>query len=241
MEHSQKHRNITVDLLRTFAIVLMVIFHGIYDLKVMGYVGWDIPNGSGWKEFRYLILSLFFLCVGVGLSYAHSRAIQWRAFWRRELFIVCGAVAVTLMSLVMFPNQWIYFGVLHFIALASLLTLPLIRHPKIAAVLGGVLLLGYNLAGWPDSWPLDVLANRFPALFPDTTADWVPLMPWLALVWLGVFMANTRWLQADPLAPWPWSTLCLWPGRHSLAIYLLHQPVLMGMLYGYQWLNAAPG
>jgi uncharacterized membrane protein len=87
-------RNVSVDILRTLAIVLMVIFHFIYDLRSFGYVSWNIPDGPGWKEFRYVILSLFFVCVGVGLVFAHSGGIKWPDFWRRLAQVVVGAVLV---------------------------------------------------------------------------------------------------------------------------------------------------
>ncbi|MBB3167426.1 heparan-alpha-glucosaminide N-acetyltransferase [Simiduia aestuariiviva] len=224
-------RNVTVDIARTLAIVLMVIFHFIYDLKYFDYLSWDIPNGPGWREFRYLILTLFFICVGIGLVYAHVRAIRWQKFWRREAKVFVGALLVTTMSLLLFPNNWIYFGVLHFILVASLLALPLMRMPRIALLAGLIMLLGHGLDWWPSYWPFHYAHNAWPNVMPINSNDWVPLIPWLGVVWIGIFIAHSRWLTSDPLSYVGIPRWCVWPGKHSLVIYLIHQPILVGSIY----------
>lgn len=228
-------RNVTVDCLRTLAILLMVIFHFIYDLKSFGYVAWDIPDGTGWREFRYLILTLFFVCVGIGLVYAHGRGVRWRNFWRREAQVLGGAGLVTAMSLVMFPENWIYFGVLHFIFVASVLALPLVWTPRLALLGALILMVGYKLQWWHSHWPFHYAYAAWPEVMPGYANDWVPLIPWLALVWAGIFLAHSRWLKRDPLGFIAMPAWLAWPGKHSLLIYLLHQPVMVAGFYLLQW------
>lgn len=230
-------RNTTVDLMRTLAIVLMVVFHFIYDLRTFGYHQWDIPDGPGWKHFRYVILTLFFLCVGIGLVYAHSKIIHWQKFWKREFQVLVGALLVTAMSLVMFPANWIYFGVLHFIVLASVLALPFLRYPKLALVAAIVLIAGYNLGLLKSFWPFHWVAQTWPGFLPAYANDWVPLIPWLAVVWLGIWLAHQHWFTQDPLKAIQLPAWAQWPGRHSLLVYLMHQPLLVGGLHGWAWLT----
>lgn len=227
-----KQRNITVDLMRTLAIVLMVVFHFIYDLRSFGYVAWDIPDGFGWKHFRYLILTLFFLCVGIGLVYAHKAAVRWRDFGRRLLYVLVGAGLVTAMSLVMFPTHWIYFGVLHFIVVASVLALPLVAQPNVALVAGVVMVLAFNL-GWIGSgWPFVYIGQWLPSY----ANDFVPLIPWLGVVWLGIALGHSDTLDRDPLQKVPFNKSLATPGRHSLMIYLVHQPIMVGIISAVRYL-----
>ena len=219
-------RNVTVDLIRTLAIVLMVIFHFIYDLRSFGYVAWDIPDGPGWKQFRYLILTLFFICVGIGLVYAHGKMIRWRSFWRRFFQLVLAPPLVTAISLLMFPKNWIYFGVLHFILVASLVSLPLVYFPKLALLLGLALITSFNLSWLQSSWPFIYVGQWLPGY----ANDFVPIIPWLALVWIGIFLGRSEWLARDPLSFVKLKKWQAWPGQHSLLVYLIHQPILVGML-----------
>lgn len=231
-------RNTTVDLIRTLAIVLMVVFHFIYDLRTFGYHNWDIPDGSGWKDFRYVILTLFFLCVGIGLVYAHSKMLHWQKFWKREAQVAVGALLVTAMSLVMFPNNWIYFGVLHFIVVASVLALPFLKRPNWALVLGIAVVVGYNV-GWLKSyWPFHFIDQVWPGFLPNYSNDKVPILPWVAVVWFGTWLAHQRFFNNDPLRNIQLPRWAQWPGRHSLLVYLIHQPILVGSLHTWQWLVA---
>ena len=87
-------RNVTIDIMRTIAIVLMVIFHFAYDLHFFGWVDWNVPNGSGWKEFRHIILTLFFLSVGASLVFAHRQRVDFKSYAKHIMWIAVWAFAI---------------------------------------------------------------------------------------------------------------------------------------------------
>lgn len=219
-------RNVTIDAVRTFALFLMVVFHFIYDLRAFGYHNWDIPDGQGWKQFRELIVSLFLFCVGVSLVYAHSAYIRWKSFLLRLGQITAGAIIVSVATYLIAPTTWIYFGILHFIAAGSLISLTMIRTPRIALLAALILLVATFFGYATPRWPYYEL---FPAL-PQHPSDFVPLIPWLALVWIGIAAGHNRWLASDPLRNLRYQRSVSMLGKHALIIYLLHQPILIGIL-----------
>ncbi|GAA0859930.1 heparan-alpha-glucosaminide N-acetyltransferase [Aliiglaciecola litoralis] len=215
----------TIDAMRCLAIVLMVIFHFIYDLKYFGYVSWDIPDGPGWRQFRQVILTLFFVCVGFSLAAVHGRQFRSKHFTKRFMQLLLASVAVTVSSLFMAPNNWIFFGVLHFIAAASLLCVPFARFPKLALIVGLIVIAIYNF-GWVSSiWPFQPVRH----LLPSYTNDYVGLFPWTGVVLLGIWLARQQFLQADPLKSWGTPKWVAFASRHSLIIYLVHQPILFAL------------
>ncbi len=224
----QPHRrNLSLDLFRTLAIFLMVVFHFIFDLKYFGYHQWDIPDGMAWNSLRNVIVGLFMGCVGVGLALGHGRGFRRRPFLLRLGKLVVAAAIVTAMSLVMFPDSWIYFGVLHFIAVASVLSLPLAGRPRLAGGLGA-LMVGFYLLGWPSyGWPIYALGDRLPAY----SYDFVTPSPWFGVVWLGIAVGHSKWLRRDPLRGLRGAARLGAPGRRSLLIYLIHQPLLFALLW----------
>ena len=186
-----------------------------------------MPNGPGWWQFRYLILTLFLGTVGISLSLAHGVGIRWRAFWRRFLVIGLAALAVSLASLLVFRQSWIYFGILHFIWIASLIGLGLVRYPGFALGLGLTVLLVHWTGLLPPRWPFDFIDSRLPAY----TEDFVSPLPWLGVVFIGVWIGSLIGHKKLPSGP---QNLPLWmafPARHSLPIYLLHQPLLFGLFF----------
>lgn len=226
------HRNSTVDLMRGSAVLLMILFHFCYDLKFFGYVSWEVPDGAYWRPFRYVILSLFLTCVGYGVVQQNRLQINWRRFTGRLLRILLGAVVVTVMSLFLFPTQWIYFGILHFIVLTSLIALPLRNHPRIAGGLGfACLFVGFTYVA-SRKWPFNL--NPLDDYLPAYSVDYVPLLPWTGAVLLGIWLAHNPWFTNGKHAQVDRSGFWRWLSRHSLIIYLLHQPVLFAVLYSHR-------
>ncbi len=221
-----------LDALRAVAIVWMAIFHFCFDLNYFGLIRQNFYTDPFWTLQRSAIVSLFLFCAGLGQAIALDQRQSPSRFWRRWAQVAGCALLVTLGSLWMFPRSFISFGVLHCIAVALL----------VMRVSGGA-------GRW--LWPLGLAAILLPQFvqhpFFDTrwtnwlglvtrkpvTEDYVPLLPWLGVMWWGLaagqwVLARRRgWLTgALPAALAPLAAL----GRWSLSFYMLHQPVLIGLL-----------
>lgn len=229
-----RQRLAVVDIARGVAIVLMFAFHFCFDLKYFGFVQVDIYHAPFWRYSRAAIVTLFLLVVGVSLLLAHAEGIRWPAVRRRTLLLVTAAAVVSAGSYLLFPRSYIFFGVLHFIALASLLTLPFVRVHKFA-LFAGLLLLWIGLSASNPVFDQPLL-NWFGLMtYKPITEDYVPLLPWLGVVLIGIFIGG--WLRNSrsglvrwQCTAWPCSALG-WAGKHSLLLYLVHQPLLLTLLY----------
>ncbi|NBN77061.1 DUF1624 domain-containing protein [Microvirga tunisiensis] len=231
-----------LDALRGIALLAMGIYHLSWDLLWFGVVDWPVDTGMGWRAFAAAIAATFLFLAGVSLSLAHGGGIRWRPFWRRLLVIVAAAAAVSAGTWYVLGDGMVRFGILHAIAASSLVALPFTRlHPAAAALAGaGVLALPALAAGPAFDGPLWLWTGLGdPGV---ASVDYVPLAPWTGATLLGV-AAGLLLQRARPLMMlarrWqPGSRagrLGVLAGRHSLAVYLLHQPVLFGSL----WLLAA--
>ncbi|MBF7073046.1 DUF1624 domain-containing protein [Glaciecola sp. MH2013] len=215
----------------------MVIFHFIYDLKFFGYVDWNTPDGHGWRSFRHLILISFFLCLGASLHLTHAQSYQWKKFWKRWAQIAASAGIITATSLIMVPANYIYFGVLHFIAIASMCCVLFAPFPKTSLAIGTVIIAVYQLGFVSGLWPFTTIRPLLPAY----SNDYVGIFPWLGVVFLGIYLASTHWLRSDPFSQLTvkphLSTWLTKPGQHSLIIYLLHQPLFFAVFGGIAYLT----
>lgn len=226
-------RFIAVDALRGFAIVLMVIYHFCFDLSYFGLAGFDFYNDPLWLNFRTVIVSLFVWVVGVSLVLATRDGFNSRRYLRRLGLLIASAAAVSLGSWLMFAERFIFFGILHFIALASVIGLLFVRTGMVSLLVGAGIIVTANSVQLP--W-FDQPAWQWIGLmtYKPPTEDYVPLLPWLGVVLLGIYAGPyvarlaPRWQQAGE------ARLCralALGGRHSLWIYLLHQPLLIGTLW----------
>ncbi len=246
MADSDNQRSLTsripaIDAARGAALIAMAIYHFAWDLQFFGYVAPDLATTGGWKIFARCIASSFLFLVGVGLVLAHGRGIRWAGYWRRLAQILAAAAAITVATLIATPDSYVFFGILHHIALASVLGLAFLRLPAAVtlAAAAGVLWASSSLA----SEVLDVPWLWWTGLSPahPKSNDFVPLFPWFAAVLAGIGawkLAQSAGLPAR-LARLPMSSApargLRFIGRHSLAFYLLHQPVLIGLVAAAAW------
>lgn len=221
-----------IDGLRGAALWLMIVYHFSFDLNWFGFTRADFDHDPFWLGFRGVIVSSFMLLVGLSLLLARRAGVTRRHFWRRIALIAFCAILVSVASYVTFPQTFITFGILHCIALASVLAWPATRFP-LAALAGGVAIVVIgNVVKLPlfdTPWLqwLGLMTHKPP------TEDYVPLLPWLGVVMIGIAVGHLLSLrQFHPLRPLSKVTprWLLWLGRHSLLVYMLHQPVLIGLL-----------
>ncbi|WP_193337074.1 DUF1624 domain-containing protein [Devosia beringensis] len=226
-----------VDIARGVAIIAMVAYHLCWDLSYFRFIAPDVGRDPNWVLIARSILAVFLFLVGVGLVLGHGKTIRWRAFRRRTGFVVLGALAITLGTFLVFPDSFVYFGVLHAIALFSILALPFLFVPLwltglVAAAMIALpfflsnALFNEKLYSWIGFWQV-----------PPPTNDLVPIFPWLAAVLIGIVATRlilassvaTRLAAICPTGRLP--RLLAGLGRWSLLIYLLHQPILLGLIY----------
>ena len=223
-----------IDAVRGFAILLMITYHFSFDLNYHGWIHQDFNNQPFWLVARTCIVSLFLLLVGVSLVLNKQRPSS-NSFWKRQAKLLVACVAVTLGSYMMFPDSFIFFGILHFILLASLAGRWCSRFDfsNLAASLL-VLLLGLSYSNTIfNSPPLQWIGFMTHKPY---TEDYVPFFPWFGVVLFGIFLgkrlvANRAPLWLTDYQPGRFAQPLTLAGRHSLAIYLLHQPILLGILY----------
>ena len=240
-----------VDALRGLAMLWMTAFHFCFDLTQFGYWQQNFYSAPFWTWQRSCIVSLFLLCAGMGQAIAVAQGQKWPRFWQRWGRVVGCAALVTLGSWLMYPQSFIYFGVLHGIAL-MLIIARLTSHWGGWLWVAGVAAIAIKfIASYAlQTGPAGQLAINFnaPALnwlglitrLP-ITEDYVPLLPWLGVMWWGVAAGNwlvrrERGRLSRPLPPIfkPLVTL----GRWSLSYYMLHQPLLIGALMAVGWLRS---
>ncbi|MCW9030320.1 MAG: DUF1624 domain-containing protein [Gammaproteobacteria bacterium] len=240
-----------IDLVRGFAILLMFIYHFSYDLDYFGFIQTNFASGKFWINFRILIVTLFLTVMGISLYLASYQTLNKKRFAHRLLLLIVYSLLVSISSWVMFPKAMILFGILHFIAVASVLGLLFVQLSKcnlgkrnsgkinlgiLNLMLGLIIIvMGQTLEYPVFNQPFLQWIGMMTKL--PVTVDYVPIFPWFGIVLIGIYLGQLiaqrpadafllNWTSHHPL-----TKLMTLGGRHSLHIYMLHQPLFMGILY----------
>jgi len=229
-------RILWIDAARGIALVAMAIYHFTWDLEFFGYLDPGLTAVGGWKLFARGIASSFLILVGVSLFLSHRNGVRWPPFWRRFAMIVGAALIVSAASYAATPGSFIFFGILHQIALASVVGLLFLRLPPLlmlvaaAAVIAAPYWLTSQSFDAPWWWWSGLSETR------PRSNDYVPAFPWFGAVLIGMAIAGLAARagvldRLRALTPGRWSTPLQFAGRHSLAVYLIHQPVLIACVW----------
>ena len=241
MELQTAARYRLLDELRGLDLISMMLYHGMWDLVFLFGVAQKWYTGRLGFVWQQSICWVFLLLSGFCLPMGHHP-------FRRGAVVFGAGALVTAVTLLFLPEDVVWFGVLTLLGSSMLLTAaldPLLRRvpPAVGVALSALLfwvtyptMNGFwNLPGrrlaLPQalyaSWPTAYLGFMPKSFF---STDYFPLLPWLFLFWAGWFLH--RLLGRERLAPLRRS-VCPplgWMGRHSLVLYLLHQPVILGVL-----------
>jgi uncharacterized membrane protein len=235
-----------LDALRGILVIMMAVYHAYYSADFLGFGGPD-PH-SGFLGFIPIPIAAGFLLVsGMSLRIMYQRLRAkghprpLRPFLRRFLAIAIPALLVSLATLPAVGfESFVAFGILHCIALAGLLAYPLIGRPWAALFAGtAAALIGFAILkerAFDPAWSRWILWLGFrPSDY--YPIDYVPLLPWAGFCLIGTAAGALAFSEGgDRRYPMPLTgrsplsrALCFL-GRHSLLIYIVHVPIILGIL-----------
>jgi uncharacterized membrane protein len=236
---TSNERFLEIDLFRTIGLLMMFVYHIGFDLAFFYNYHLD-PLSGGWLMLQRSTACLFLLVVGISFSISFGRMKQKGAsrkeLLRKYLLNGLGLIIIgELISLVTFfavGDQYVRFGVLHLIGVSVILAPLLIQFRELNAFLAVIVFfIGRFVANLHTNssllLPLGITRPNFDSI------DYYPLFPWLAAVLVGIALGNFLYNRGFLKVHLKRNRLTLSvtsPGRHSLIIYLIHQPIFLGIL-----------
>ncbi|MDF2115876.1 heparan-alpha-glucosaminide N-acetyltransferase [Roseiarcaceae bacterium H3SJ34-1] len=225
-----------IDAARGAAIAGMFVYHFIWDLGFFAVIPASFPQSPGFRFFGHIVAATFLALVGISHAMATRGGLNWHAYLLRLATVVGAAALVTLATWYLFPEATIFFGILHCIVVASILALIFTRAPWFVTGLVALAIIAapflFASAAFDSSnWWLGMGFDE------PRTNDWRPVFPWAGFTLAGLALAQAALRHGAPGSLIGWSTsnpvdrTLVLGGRHSLLIYLAHQPVLIAVAF----------
>jgi uncharacterized membrane protein len=217
-----------IDVLRGIAVLAMIVYHFAWDLTFFGLIETNVATHPLWSRFAMAIAGSFLLLSGISLDLSTHDGVDWSKFTRRLIILAGAAALVSSGTYIATPNSFVFFGILHCIALGSLFALLFLRL-HIAVIAGMAVLVFVTPLSFTHSIfnQPNLLWIGLGTVVPNTS-DYVPIFPWFAYILAGIVIA--RLMPAQRMALAINANILTKIGRRSLLIYLLHQPILMALV-----------
>jgi len=242
------NRFIEIDLLRGLAITLMIFGHLLWDLDYFNLVS---MNNAVYSVLQKIVPPLFFIIVGVGLIVSKKKAElstkkdekeYYTGLILRGLKIFNLGMILTILSMIFIPEKVVMFGVLHCIGLSIILCVPFLKYRNYNFLFGIIILFAWTLFGQLHITNPSFFHLMFGLHQMDVwrfTIDYFPLIPWFGVTLIGItigdwlYSGDKRMFRMPDLSKYRPAKIFSWIGQHSLSIYLLHQPLIAGILFIY--------
>lgn len=213
-----------IDLLRAIAIILMVAFHTVFDLNQFVGINIDYLSGFWYWEGKVSALTFIFLA---GISSGFSKNSI-----KRGIKVFSFAMIITIATYIFFREQYIRFGILHFLGIGMIL-FPLLKKINnillfIIALIIAIAAIPFNniLAGTSLLIPFGIMYSGF------ATLDYYPLVPYLSVFILGIIAYKIYYYRNQSLFKFNYKNEYISVlSKNSLTIYLIHQPLIIGMIF----------
>jgi len=225
--------------LRGMATILMVFYHLVWDLNYFGALK-PIMFLRPWRWFAHSIATIFIFVLGISLVLSYTRpgqAVRFQKYLRRGGKIFAIGLIITLITYLFLGQEFVVFGVLHLIGFSIIAAYPFLpyRHCRVSLIVGVVSIgLGIYLDGQvsPTPWLMWLGVSQAGR----SMVDYYPVLPWFGVALVGIYAGHALYPGGTPRFPLPDKSGTpvvrglSFLGRHSLFIYLIHQPILLGIL-----------
>lgn len=213
-----------IDIMRTFAMLLMVAYHILYDLN--NFAGLEISYYKPPLNIIGKLSALIFIFLSGVSSGLGSKP------FRRGIVVFAYGMLVTLITFVLFKERFVVFGILHLLGACMMLSHPMRKAPSWILI---ILIIVSAAAGWyfnklaVQTWALLPIGIKYKGF---TSVDYYPLFPYISVFMVGVIYYRIFYKERKSIFNLkPKNDIIERLSKNSLVIYLLHQPIILGIIY----------
>ena len=235
------HRLWEIDTVRGIAVIAMICYHFVFDLSYFGAYSGNM-YATSWQLVARSIGTTFILVMGVSLTLRYQRLKPeldqkqlFLKYLQRGAVLFGWGMVITVVTYFVVGRGFVVFGILHLLGVSVILAFPFLRS-RWASLVAGILAIGLGIyLGSVKALSPWLLWLGVPQ-FTRHMVDYYPIFPWFGFALLGVFLGFTlyprgiRRIALPDLSQAAPIRALTFLGRHSLLIYLIHQPILMGIL-----------
>ena len=230
-----------IDTLRGIAVVFMIGYHFVFDLAFFGAYATNMYS-AGWQFVARSIGTTFILVLGISATLKYHRLAPrlgrkqlFLQYLKRGAILFAWGMVITVVTYFVLGRGFVVFGILHLLGLSLILAFPFLQS-RWGSLIGGLVAIGVGTR-------LALLRTLSPWLlwlgvpqFRRAMVDYYPLLPWFGVALLGIFVGFTlyprgaRRFALPDLSHTALVRALGYLGKHSLLIYLIHQPIMLGLL-----------